>query len=1356
LETYSELLKHIPANTGMAFVLVQHLDPKHASILAELLHKTTSMPIREAVNELPVEPNHVYVIPPNTNLAILHGALHLMPRPEVRAKHMPIDYFFRSLAEDQGRQSIGVVLSGTASDGAQGLKALKAEGGITFAQDPISAKYDGMPRAAIAAGAVDFVLPPSGIAEELAQIARHPYIAYTQAPEAIVEAEGDLLKKVFILLRAATGVDFTFYKHSTIKRRIARRMVVLKLDRLGSYLDYLQKNPDEVQRLYDDLLITVTGFFREPDTFEALKQTVFPKIIEDRSAENPIRIWVPGCSTGEEAYSLAIILLEFLDSARVKPPLQIFATDINEKAVEKARHGVYAENIAADVSTTRLARFFTQTETGYQVKKFIRDTCIFAKHDVTRDPPFSKIDIISCRNLLIYLGSILQEKVIPTFHYALRPNGFLLLGASETVGSFTDLFAAVDAKRKIYMRKAAPTRVPFEFTPAEYLPTKIEPGGALGKRQAAVKEFDAQKEADRIVLNRYGPPGVVVNEDMEILQFRGHTGPFLEPAPGRASLNLLDMARAGLGLELRTAIHKARQTELPFSKSDIKIKSDDTYVDINLHVTPIKTPLDQYNFLVLFEQVTPAEAPKAETRAKAAKRLPSEPAREESERLKQELGETKEYLRRMIEEKEASNEELRAANEEIQSSNEELQSINEELETAKEELQSTNEELTTVNDELQKRNVDLSQANDDLSNLFASANIPTVMLSRDLSVRRLTPATEKTLNIVPADIGRHLKDIKLKIDVPDLEKLLTRVVESIEVIQKEVRDNEGRWYLMSLRPYKTTEQRIEGAVLSLVDITQSKQSEIESRLMAAIVRDSNDAITVQDLDGNIKAWNRGAERMYGYSEAEALRMNVEILVPAELRKQAKIHLGKFRGGEAIESQETKRVTRDGRVLDVLLTVTPLVNEKGGLANIATTERDITELQRNIEKLEESKKLDRALNKINTFLSSSLDFGELIDHVLAQGIESMGCESGAIIFREADRWAVQYAHNLAKRWKGKQFNDERAQHLTLIERTHKPLLVTDTRIDDRVDSRLMEELGIRSFLALPLILKERVIGVLAFHYKSANGTFSKAEVDFAQRLAISVSLAAENARLYSEEHKIADTLQKALLTMSAEVKGVDFGHIYKSATVEIAEVGGDFYDLFELTDENVCMVMGDVSGKGLEAAKLTSMIKNTIRVFMYEEASPDAAMTRANIHIRQMTPAHSFTTVFLGVLNTASGTLTYCSAGHPPPIVKRPTGRSSFLPTGGPPLGIFEELHYDERRIKLASGDTLILFTDGATEARRDHDFYGEKRLVKAVKELKSVPAPMLPQAIFDKVYDFADGKLADDIAILCLSLKKIG
>ncbi len=566
LEAFTQLLEFLPHDTGMAFVLVQHLAPKHESMLTELLSRATRMPVAEVKDGMKVESDHIYVIPPNTNMAILHGVLHLMPRPATLGQHMPIDYFLRSLAEDQKSTAIGVILSGTASDGALGLKAIKAEGGITFAQDEKTAKYDGMPRSAIAAGYVDFILAPDKIAKELARLGRHPYVSHVKVERAgeLLAEDGDDFNKILIVLRAATGVDFTYYKHSTIQRRIVRRMVLLKIDDLKNYVKYLQANAGEVEALYNDILINVTGFFRDPETFEILTEKVFPSIMKNRSPDEPIRIWVPGCSTGEEPYSIAISLLEFLGDRATSTPIQIFATDISEVAIEKARAGIFIENIALDVSPERLRRFFVKLESGYQISKTFRDICVFAKQNVVKDPPFSKLDLISCRNVLIYLGPVLQKKVMPILHYALKPDGLLVLGSSETIGGFADLFSLIEKKHKVYAKKMTALRPAFDFSNSDYQIEKVHFGKATSARETA--SFDVQKEADQIVMSRYVPAGVIINDDMEILQFRGRTGYYLEPAPGEASLNLLHMAREGLTFDLRTAIHKSRKADAPIKK----------------------------------------------------------------------------------------------------------------------------------------------------------------------------------------------------------------------------------------------------------------------------------------------------------------------------------------------------------------------------------------------------------------------------------------------------------------------------------------------------------------------------------------------------------------------------------------------------------------------------------------------------------------------------------------------------------------------------------------------------------------------------------------------------------------------
>ena len=877
LEAFKQLLDHLPADTGMAFVLVQHLDPKHASILTELLSKTTYMPVTEVKDGMAVEPNCVYVIPPNTDMAIFHYVLNLLPRTQPHGKHMPIDYFLHSLVKDLRSQAIGVILSGTASDGTLGLKAIKAEGGITFAQDEKSAKFEGMPHNAIATGCVDFILPPEGIAKELVRISQHPYVADPTAAKKdnlLPEGENNL-NKIFILLRSATGVDFTYYKFASIKRRIVRRMVLNKIETLQNYIRFLQENPPEVDALYQDILIKVTGFFRDPVAFQVLMHKVFPEIIKNRVTGAPIRVWVPGCASGEEPYSIVISLLEFLGDMGTQVPVQVFATDLSEGAIGKARVGIYPETISLDVSPERLQRFFVKIDGGYQINKTIRDMCVFAKQDVTRDPPFSRLDLISCRNMLIYLGPVLQKKVIPIFHYALKATGFLMLGTSETIGRSSDLFALLDRVHKIYSRKSIATRLHFDFVVRDYATEKV-----VARRRGSDAGEDAwvglelQKEADRILLNRYAPAGVVINDDLDIVQFRGHTGFYLESAPGAASLNLLKMAREGLLLELRTAIHKAKKQDSPVKKTDLRVKYNDQFRTLNVEVIPIEGPPSRERFyLVLFEDVTSAAktgSRTADSHAEPQRKAKGSIKDHQIAQLMQELAATKEYMQSIIEEQEAQNEELRSANEEIESSNEELQSTNEELETAREELQSTNEELTTVNEELQNRDLEMTQVNNDLNNLLESANIPIVVLGQDMRIRRFTLKAEKMLNLIPTDIGRPISDIN--INIACLEPLILEVVGSLSARELEVQDREGRWYSMRIRPYKTAENKIEGAILSLLDIDElkrkSEQLKESRNFSEAIVETVQEPLIVLDPDLRVKKANPSFYRTFQVMPAE--------------------------------------------------------------------------------------------------------------------------------------------------------------------------------------------------------------------------------------------------------------------------------------------------------------------------------------------------------------------------------------------------------------------------------------------------------------------------------------------------------
>jgi len=716
LEAFRQLLGALPADTGMAYVLVQHLDPRHESILAELLSQTTKMPVSEVKGDIRVQPNRVYVIPPSQDIGIVDGILKLVPRSQTGRPHMPIDYFLRTLAEVQGSRGIGVILSGTATDGTLGLKALKAEGGIAFAQDPSSAQFDGMPRSAIAAGGVDFILSPEGIARELTRLGCHPYMAAGEprapsgaAPARTVEEDRASLDRIFALLRKGSGADFGAYKKTTLRRRIARRMLVNHIETLEAYARHLEDDAREIQALYQDCLITVTSFFRDPQVFEALSERVFPLLLKDRPSRTPIRVWVPGCATGEEVYSIAICLLERAAALASDPSFQIFATDLSESALDKARAGVYLENIAQDVSPERLRRFFTKVEGRYRISKDIREMCVFARHDLAAGPPFSRMDLISCRNVLIYMEPRLQERVFSTFHYALNPGGFLVLGTSESVGAASAFLAPLDEKCRIYSRKKtaiAPHRPLAAGASGAERSAKLVP---LTPRAAIPSGIPT--EADQVLLARYAPASVVVDDGLDILEFRGDTHPFLEHGRGQASLNLIRMARKGLLLELRQTIQEARRKNAPARKDGLRIRYRGQLRDVNLEVLPLKGAAERC-LLVIFE--TLPESRRAPERAAPSKGRAVPAGNRESARLRQELAQAAQLLQSVVEEHDAALEELQSSNEEAVSSNEELQSVNEELQTAKEEVQSANEELATLNRELQERNLQFGQANDAL------------------------------------------------------------------------------------------------------------------------------------------------------------------------------------------------------------------------------------------------------------------------------------------------------------------------------------------------------------------------------------------------------------------------------------------------------------------------------------------------------------------------------------------------------------------------------------------------------------------------------------------------------------------
>ena len=828
LEALTELLTCLPADTGMAFVLIQHLAPSHRTILPEILSRHTEMPVVLAENGLEVRPNSVYIIAPDADMTVFHGHLNLTERNLVGGMHLPVDHFLRSLAADRGTRAVGVILSGSGSDGALGLTAVKAEGGITFAQDPVTARYDGMPSAAIAARAADFVLAPEGIAAELARLGKDRYLRRSPSAAGVRgkvdadEHETDALTKIFVTLRGVFRVDFGNYRTSTIRRRIERRMVLLRMDSLDEYASYLRSHGDEVEELYHDVLIMVTEFFREPEVYQALLESALPGIIDAKRDDDPIRVWVPGCATGEEPYSLALCIVKALKEADRDLPVKIFGTDISERDIDRARSGLFGETKIQTVPD-EFRHFFSATDGGYRISKTIRDLCIFARHDVTSDPPFSQIDLVSCRNLLIYLEPSAQERVLPIFHYALRPGGYLVLGSSESIGSSADLFSTLDKKLKIFVRREVGQRLPAHFAYPYSLAQELEMSRHEREHEQPKRapHFDLQQAAADVLLADYTPPNVVIDERFEILRFHGDTDRYLKHARGRASLNLLDMAREGLASEIRRVVGEARRGGRAASGAPARVRVGGAVHDVALHAAPL-TGLENARFyLVLFEplpEVGPATEAAASGGVKAA-----EDSRE-IEHLRREIAASREYSQTLARDKEATLEELRAANEEIQSSNEELQSINEELETAKEELQSTNEELRTVNEELENRNLQLSRANDDLNNLLRAVSVPTIMIGRDLRIRRFTPGTERVMNLIATDIGRPITDIAPRLELDDLEDVLREVIDNAIVHDREIQDEHGRWHAMRVRPYQTEENRIEGAIITLVDIDDMRRA----------------------------------------------------------------------------------------------------------------------------------------------------------------------------------------------------------------------------------------------------------------------------------------------------------------------------------------------------------------------------------------------------------------------------------------------------------------------------------------------------------------------------------------------------
>ena len=941
-------------NLGMAFVLVQHLAPDHKSMLSEIIQRFTRMHVVEVEDGMKVRPDCAYIIPPNRDMLILNGILQLLEPTAPRGHRMAIDFFFQSLAQDQREHAIGIIFAGTGADGTIGAKAIKSEGGIVIAQSPDSTEFDGMPRSAIASGLVDYTLTPAEMPRQLINYAARVFGRLSNSNRAMTPVTENELKKIFLLLRSQTSHDFSHYKLSTINRRIERRMAVHQVNSLNEYVRFLQHSPEEVSALFRDLLIGVTNFFRDSKAFRILEEKIIPDLIATKPDGTPIRIWSAGCSSGEEAYSIAILVQESLHNLRKNNIVQIFATDIDSQAIATARAGLYPTTIANGIGSERLARFFIREPDGsaYRIRKEIRDMLVFSEQNIIKDPPFSKLDMISCRNLMIYLDAELQKILIPLFHFALKPNGILFLGTSEGIGGFDDLFEVLDRDAKIYRRKED-----FRFLQRTVLGRFLEPIPRMklthpteNNKTVTPEKLELRKLTEQTLLQQVAPPSALINEQGDILYLHGRTGMFLELAPGVSGINnILKMAREGLRPGLVAALHKAVETRQVTYSPGLNVKTNGHYTMMNLTVLPITTgsvTTHSSLYLITLDEV-PQNSPQLIRQAVTDELGADGNAGIESlvAALKQELRIKDEYIQTAQEELESSTEELKSSNEEMQSVNEELQSTNEELETSKEELQSVNEELATVNAELQTKVIDLSRANNDMNNLLAGTGIGTIFVDYQLRILRFTPAASIIINLIMSDIGRPVGHLVSNLIgyvnfVSDIKTVLNTLIPK----ELEVQSLVGKWYAMRIQPYRTLDNVIEGAVISFVDVTETVQIRESLRIaneamrLSIVARDAHDAISVLDLDGRIVAWNRGAARLYGWSEVEALQMQLPDRTPSSRHKIELANILRLADSELMEFYETERLTKDGVTLNIQMIATPLRNESGKLYAVATLER----------------------------------------------------------------------------------------------------------------------------------------------------------------------------------------------------------------------------------------------------------------------------------------------------------------------------------------------------------------------------------------------------------------------------------
>ncbi len=853
LEALEQFFRHVPAGSGLAFVIVQHLDPTHKGIMPELLQRATPMRVTQVRDRTKAQPDNVYVIPPNRDMTILHGVLHLFEPAAPRGLRLPIDFFLRSLAQDQQKHSIGVILSGMGSDGTLGLRAIKEKAGLTLVQEPATAKFDSMPRNAVAAGLADIVAPVEELPGRIIAFLQRTPLTAQPAP-GLIDKTPNILEKVIVLLRAHNGHDFSAYKHNTLYRRIERRMGIHQITKMANYIRYLQENSQELDLLFKELLIGVTNFFRDPTVWAHVCETAIPSLLASRPSGHTLRAWVPGCSTGEEAYSLAIVLKEAVDALKPKKEfsIQVFATDLDRDAVDKARQGVFPITIAADVSEERLRRFFAKEEHGYRVRKEIREMVIFAPQNLIMDPPFTKLDLLSCRNLLIYLTPDVQKKLIPLFYYSLNPGGLLLLGSAETIGHNTDLFNPLNGKTRLYQRTESGLRAESIAFPSSFnlgLPTE------RATLPMAKPPASLQTLADQLVLQRYAQPTVITNDTGDIFYVSGRTGKYLEPAAGKANWNIFAMARESLRYELTDAFQKALRLKKAVVVHGLKSgpEKDDPCVDITIQRLDETGPLRGLMIIVF----TPVAAP-ADT--KTTGRLTKTPRSARMTELEHELLQLRAEARATHEEMQTAQEELRSSNEELQSTNEELQSTIEELTTSKEEMQSMNEELQTVNAELQAKLDELSRASSDMKNLLNSTDIATLFLDSELNVRRFTPQATKIIKLIPGDAGRPITDLVSNLDYPNLAEDAREVLRTLVPAEKSATASDGRWFTVRIMPYQTLDNRIDGVVITFANISVAKTLEAKLRDTQAILEKRFAAQTVQLGTANVALQAEKADR----------------------------------------------------------------------------------------------------------------------------------------------------------------------------------------------------------------------------------------------------------------------------------------------------------------------------------------------------------------------------------------------------------------------------------------------------------------------------------------------------------------